>query len=306
MVRGKICLIPYQEIYKPMKFIKAFKNLQDSLSNIARDVNLVKNGMHYNFDEHTIVTRIFTGQKIFVDNRDTSLSPHLILDGEWEMEFTNIFRSLIKENSNILDIGANAGWFALVGSTQNSKGKTLAIEANPDLVRLINFSFNLNGYSGRSNVANVAISGKEEKLVLKRVKDLWGSSSVGSNLNEEDIDSKFEVRATTVDLICKEYKFEKVDIIKMDIEGYEENAWKGMKETVKNNPSLIFCMEFSPASYENPKNFLDELFKTFKFQYGMINNKHFQRLNDKESVEMTVAIDGFIMLILSNEEIHNI
>lgn len=39
----------------------------------------------------------------------------------------------------------------------------------------------------------------------------------------------------TIDSICSKYGINKVDFIKMDIEGYEENAIKGMKNTINNN-----------------------------------------------------------------------
>ena len=60
----------------------------------------------------------------------------------------------------------------------------------------------------------------------------------------EDYDEVIEIPAVSIDEYLGENQH--VDFIKMDIQGAEYFALKGMKSTILSNPNIIILMEFWP------------------------------------------------------------
>lgn len=60
-----------------------------------------------------------------------------------------------------------------------------------------------------------------------------------------DGNGKTIVRTDTLDNVLSNW--DRVDLIKIDIEGAEVLAWEGMQETIDRNPGLIIVMEWEPG-----------------------------------------------------------
>ena len=102
---------------------------------------------------------------------------------------------------------------------------------------------------------NVAISDKEESLYIKE-------SNVDASANIVNNEGNNEIKATTIDNDIKE----KISIIKMDIEGYEQKAINGAINHIKNdNPILLISV------YHNN----EDLWKIPKMIYEINNNYDF-------------------------------
>jgi FkbM family methyltransferase len=56
----------------------------------------------------------------------------------------------------------------------------------------------------------------------------------------------YTVRTAPVDDLLAELNISQVDIVKMDIEGAEMGALRGMKNTISNSPNLALVMEYNP------------------------------------------------------------
>ena len=271
------------------------------LNDIAFTVNLIKNGMTVKIDDNTALTRIFTGQKMYVDSRDVSLAPHLMLEGYWEMEITTVIRRYIKSDSIFFDVGANVGYFSLIAGTHITTGQIHSFEANPDLEHLLMKSRSVNGLDRVMTINNVAIADKSGVLTLSRFADLWGSSTLNS-ASGANVDKKFAVEATTLDAYAKEKNLDHVDVIKMDIEGYEDKAYVGMKEIVANSPNLIMFLEFSEAGYANAKEFYMQLSKDFAYIFGISPDCSLSRINSYEEITNQSKGD-WLMIVLAHRDL---
>lgn len=292
----------------PTRQIRSLSNKQLAKSDeTLHYLNMVKNGMTVKTGEHEALTRIFTGQKMYVDTRDISVAPHLMMEGHWENGITRVFQDTVKEGDTVLDIGANFGYFGVVaGSQVGRSGKVLLVEANKHLVPYIEKSLSVNGLDSFSDVYNVAIGDKEGKLKLNILEGYMGSSSVLESSDEilekfhTRIDKSEEVRATSVDILCRENGIKKVDVIKIDIEGYEDVAYGGMKNTVKNSPKLKIFLEFTGGSYTKPKDFFNRLSKDFKYisyikeDSGLVSVDSYERLEE-------LSAGDWAMILLTNE-----
>ncbi|MGF1599838.1 MAG: FkbM family methyltransferase [Acidimicrobiales bacterium] len=269
--------------------------------------------------DHQVLTRLFTGQKLYVDSRDASVAPALILDGRWEPETTEVFLSLLRPGDNVIDIGANVGYFGIIAGTvvdEHSGGSIHLIEANPRLIPLMFKSLNVTGLIGRSTVSNLAISDADGELELHIPEDLWGSSYLGSldgalqAQTARALDRPLgtaevvTVAATTLDRFVADRGIDRVDVVKIDIEGHEERAYQGMAGVVEaNREHLRMLLEFTPGQYEDPVGFFDQIRDDFKSLYciepgggGVAEATGYDEVMER-------AGSGFAMLLATNAEL---
>ncbi len=90
-----------------------------------------------------------------------------------------------------------------------------------------------------SHLENIVV----EEIGVWNKQDTLKFSSEGNMVGKISADSGLAIQVDTIDNVCKN---EKVSFIKMDIEGAEQNALLGAKETIlQNNPKLAICVYHS-------------------------------------------------------------
>jgi len=271
----------------------AQQELQAAQKNI---LSKVQNSGYIRVSDTEIMTKIFSGAKMYVDPRDVGLVPHLILDGEWEHDITLAWLSVLKENDVVLDIGANFGYFGVLAAQQTNRScKAVLFEANPNLIPYLHKTMTVNSFGDCATIENSAVSDKQGRAKLNILKDYLASSSLhdaaalnefNANGAELEVETSVDVPATTVDIYCKENSIKAVNVIKMDIEGYEDKAYDGMRKTVKNSPDITLFIEFTKQAYAFPEKFYDLMLKDFGHVYQISREGRIvkPKKNDYESV----------------------
>lgn len=201
---------------------------------------------------------------LYTDLNELSVGRWLSSTGYWESWVTSWFTKNIKPGYVCLDVGANYGYYTrIMEKLSGSSGIVHSIEANPHLIDLINKSIKEFPIVDGAKVIlhSVAVSDKEGDVILKiPSKHLGGSSIVyythelPSNIPTEDWDVDISVKSNIIDNIISGH----VDLIKLDIEGAEPLAWKGMKKILDNTDTIIVEL----GSY-SPDDFLDEIYKSY-------------------------------------------
>lgn len=245
--------------------IKQSRETSIRLDQIAHSANCAKNSSWYPLNENEIVSTLYTGQHIIVDRRDLSVSPSLILHGEWELNIGQFFRSIAKPGDVIFDIGANVGYFGIIAATENEDGHIHFFEANPSLARLIEKTCQINALSkNKSNVINRAVGRNSGDLVkFQKPKNLWGSASChpkifSSNCEIEEI---YDIELISIDDYCSSLYNYKCDLVKIDVEGFEEEVLYGMKKTIESNKKINILIEYTFGAYsEDFFGFIDKIF----------------------------------------------
>lgn len=192
------------------------------------------------------------GFSILVDVRDYALAKPILVAGRYEPHVTAALLSEAREDTVFLDVGANIGFFTLLLASRCPSGRAFSIEPDPDNARLLAASVALNGFSSRVTVHPVAASDEEGVLTLS---DLGNARNLGARFTAKRRDRldvhvhgpapKFvEVRATRLDGLID---VPRLDLVKMDIEGFEPVALRGMEGLLrKHRPVLV--MEFAPGT----------------------------------------------------------
>ena len=158
----------------------------------------------------------------------------------YEKETTGLFKKIIIPGMTIIDIGAHIGYFTRIFSKHTgAKGKVYAFEADPE-----NFMLLIKNTKHLKNIelSNVAISDRAGKI------DFYHSDKSGCNsiIPAEFRPKKITVASAELDSFIKENGIKKVDLIKMDIEGGEPAALKGMRRLLAALNDIILVVEFNP------------------------------------------------------------
>lgn len=176
-----------------------------------------------------------------------------------------IIQSIVNKNnsSNTIDLGANIGIFTQV-LAEHSK-HVYAFEPEPDNFKQL--TENMKSFKNVSlyNCAASNITGSETlrlSLINNGMHRLYESvNCVGGN--------RVPVKTIRVDdLIIEQEKVEKIDFIKMDVEGFEYFVILGMTELIKRDKPVIIS-EFHPDSIResgaDPRQIFDIMTETFNY-----------------------------------------
>ncbi|OHD11492.1 MAG: hypothetical protein A2Y34_15160 [Spirochaetes bacterium GWC1_27_15] len=118
----------------------------------------------------------------------------------------------------IIDAGANGGYSALWFAHKYPSAQIVAIEPEES-----NFEVLRKNTEGYENIKIIKSGLWYKDTYLKVVDDNYGN--FGFMVNEVDASEKFDVKAVTIQSILNEFKFEKIDILKIDIEGAEKELF---------------------------------------------------------------------------------
>lgn len=264
---------------------------------------------------HELVTRIFNDSIMYLDPKDIAVVPHIVLEGIWEKPVTNAWLSLMgNKNQVVLDIGANFGYFGMLAAQSLGKksSNVILFEANPQLIPYINKTLSVNWLHENTTIEQVAISDAAGKASLNVLEDYTGSSSMHSIEHLESYlshkmkikaESVIEVPTITIDGYCKSNKLASVDLIKMDIEGFEEKAYAGMRETVKKSAELTLFIEFTQDGYDNPKKFFETMLEDFGNIYTIDPAGKFVIPKDTNFEKFFSDKDDWTMLVFSKKNL---
>lgn len=198
----------------------------------------------------------FDDFELYVYEHDWDIGEQMLETGRYEPYVSSFLREQLKPGFTFVDVGANAGYFTVLAAKQvGSAGRTIAVECNPRNSELIFLNLRRNEISN-GVVYPFAVSDEPKLLSL----------SVGfSNGAVDELRNGVEgmiVQAVTLDSLLQNEP--RVDVIKMDVEGSEAKAWRGMTRIIKHHRPMII-LEFFPALLEEHSgttgsNFLDEIF----------------------------------------------
>lgn len=202
-----------------------------------------------------ILCRVLGIFKMYVDPRDRSISPHLMMDGWWEPRTTELIIDRLRFGMTAIDVGANLGYFTLLMAIHcGPDGRVIAFEPNPRIAKLLKESVALNGLGARVDFHETVVGesdGREVNLLL--LHDHPG----GTQVTALAPDGPNFLRAQTRRLDGVPGALDAA-LVKIDAEGAEESIWQGMTAMIAGTTLRTVIFEFSPASYGDGPGLLDQ------------------------------------------------
>ena len=137
-------------------------------------------------------------------------------------------------NDVFVDVGAHVGKYALKVADLMKKGLVVAIEPNPENYKALLKGIKLNNLK---NVIALNIAAFDKNCWIKLfIGEMSGHHTLKRDLNMGYI----EVKAKALDNVLKELALNRVDWIKIDVEGAEVEVLKGLENSLKKyHPKLI-------------------------------------------------------------------
>jgi len=161
----------------------------------------------------------------------------------YEPGSTKASKRFLKPGMNVLDIGADVGYYSrLFSELVGPKGRVWAFEPHPESFDLLKKNAALSRYQNITPIKKAVsdIMGESRLFVSKKPgKHSFHNVSPASSGND------LVVESTTVDNFLLENGNPQIDFIKIDIEGAEPKALDGMKNTVGRSRNLGVIMEFN-------------------------------------------------------------
>jgi len=164
---------------------------------------------------------------------NTDIGRKLYFSGDFEQAELNLCKKFIKNDSTIIDIGANIGVHSIYFSEIASNGKVLSIEPQVTIYPVL-----LQNISKYDNIIplNVAVD-TDLKISSFFIADDNAYSSLKDTKRKKILNVK-QVVTLPFDLIID--LFDKVDFIKIDVEGYEKNVLSSMKKILLRDKPVLF------------------------------------------------------------------
>ena len=161
----------------------------------------------------------------------------------WNSAEYEAFRNSVKPGDVALDVGANAGAYALLlGMWVRPGGRVFAFEPAPDTFRGLSAHVRLNGLEGVVSPVPMAVAG------VSGVASFTTNGTSGENHLLAGSGGT-EVEAVTIDDFCRREKLRPA-FIKIDVEGYELDVLRGARETIRAaGESLALFVEMHPAAW---------------------------------------------------------
>lgn len=171
-----------------------------------------------------------------------------------------------EKGDTVLDLGGCWGDTALYfASLVENEGKVFSYEFIPSNLEIFNKNLSLNpNLSNRIQIVEHPVwseSGKNLYYV-----DNGPASKVSFDLPDAKADS---ISTLNVDDLVENYNIDKVDFIKMDIEGAERYALKGAEKTIRKfKPKLAISIYHSLDDFVELPAYIDSLDLGYKFYLG--------------------------------------
>ncbi len=193
-------------------------------------------GLHgtYVGDNRMLISTTWGG-RLLVPADDISLMPELVANGTYDAPFTAFVQRNIKPGDTVIDVGAHVGLFTLLlAYSVWDTGRVIAYEPCPRMLELLRDNVGMGWLGDRVEIvpkAAAATSGSLSFLAPTRYTMTGSLRPVEHLLTTQDrVDTvdRIEVEAEPIDVHAG--RFEQIDLIKIDVEGAENQVFTGMEQ----------------------------------------------------------------------------
>ena len=173
-----------------------------------------------------------------------------------ERFFRSLFVDSIGPGATVLEGGPYIGYLTVTAALATGEdGRVVAVEPNPDTISALRANVKRNGCAERVRVVEAAL-GAEAGRAAFHVTEGGDTSSLHAPAHA--------TRVVEVDVVPGDDLLDRVDVVKLDLEGNEVAAIRGLQRLIEESGPVIFC-ECNPgmlhAAGFSTNDLVDELGK---------------------------------------------
>ena len=233
----------------------------------------------------------FKNYKFYASTQKKDLSRWMVKNlSQWDKKnIQKIVRLIKKYKSTFVDCGCNFGAYSIPIAKKFKKDIIYSIDASDIAIEDLKKNIELNKIKN-IKYFNLGIGAKNTTKYFDDDINKYDNSGSYRFIKNK---TKKKIKLFKLDYLLEKklIKLKKNVIIKMDLEGYDFLALKGMKKIFKKFNVIIF-FEFSKILIKNSKNFHLEFINFIKKNKLNLYDLHFKRKKAKELVYLLKKIDN--------------
>ena len=221
-----------------------------------------------------VMTLATTGSKIICNKNDKRTSAVEVLNFDCvEKPELNMIKNLVKENSVILDIGANIGWYSMNLPKLIPNVQIYSFEPVPETFDYLRQNIEINNLEN-IKIFNFGFYDKEEIIPVNYYPEYTCATSI-AKLSKTNKVHSIPCNFRKLDNFINENNL-KIDFIKCDTEGSEIFVFQGGLETLKNQKPIIFTemLRKWAAKFSYHPNDMIKLFNDIGYKCFRINDDY--------------------------------
>jgi FkbM family methyltransferase len=182
---------------------------------------------------------IENGIKIYFDLTNP-LTWELILKKDFETKVKNAFIENIKKGDTVIDVGANIGEFSLLASKiVGHGGRVFAIEPLPEICQKLKNNFLLNNFNNY-NILKNALGKEVDKVNIYKKSDSGNIGFIESVVDGKNLVKTNDIiEVETLDNVILKNQIKKVNMLKIDVEGFEYDVFLGGRKSLDKIENII-------------------------------------------------------------------
>jgi FkbM family methyltransferase len=211
-----------------------------------------------------------------------------------------------KENPIVLDVGANVGGYSKDAVRINPSATVFAFEPHP-----LTFGRLVANIEDHRNIIpfNCAVGDRSGRQTLYDRSS--GSGTVHASIYREVIESihqdestGYEVKVITLDELIEEKRLGRVDLLKIDTEGYELNVLKGGTNAIRSSIFKAIQFEFNEMNVVSRMFFKDFIELLPQYQFHRMLPGGLQRIDHYSPVRCELFAFQNIVAVLREGDGH--
>lgn len=171
---------------------------------------------------------------VFRCSPKSHLFTRLLQLGYYEPDLAEIFLSYVREDRDVIDVGANIGFYTVAAARKVKTGRVLAIEPTAGAYKRLISNIDRNGVRDRVEVFQGLASDNIGSADMHSIPGMEEYSSIAPLVHSSITDQSFEKTSSPVSTIDELVKTHNLNpsIIKVDVEGAEGLVFGGARETL--------------------------------------------------------------------------
>ena len=165
---------------------------------------------------------------------------HLFCDGQYERETLGLLLRVLTAGATFVDVGANIGVFTLPAAQRvGSRGRVVGVEASPAVFPYLAHNVAANELAN-IHLSQCALCDSNDRTVhfWEAPATSFGMGALVPQFHVEPVD----VKTRTLDSVLSELGIASVDVLKVDVEGFEAAVFRGARHLLSGPkpPTVIF------------------------------------------------------------------
>lgn len=186
------------------------------------------------------------GGRILIVLRNEDVGRQLYLFRSYERRESTFIRDRVRPTDICFDVGANIGYHTTLMAQAAPAGEVHSFEPVPLNWHLLSLNVLINRFQN-VEYNNIALSDRQGRVVFSAASDGAYSSLVPTGRRAES--ARIEVEVDTLDAYAHARGIERVDILKVDVEGAEGLVLRGAQRLLSapaRRPRLVMLELFDP------------------------------------------------------------